>query len=52
MEIRCRPAYPPARIAQAHVGLGEDAARWPHVNVLAGMTVLFLALARRRLAGP
>jgi ABC-2 type transport system permease protein len=46
------PSYHLVRIVQAHVGFGEDAARWPHVAVLAGVTVLFLALARRRLAGP
>ena len=46
------PAYHLARIAQAQVGFGGGAPLALHVLVLLGVTVLFLALARRRLAAP
>lgn len=44
------PSYHLARIAQAQAGFGDGAAPWPQVAVLLGVTVLFLFLARRRLA--
>ncbi|GAB3509796.1 ABC transporter permease [Pseudoxanthomonas daejeonensis] len=46
------PAYHLSRIAQAQVGFGDGAPLGLHVLVLLGVTLLFLALARRRLATP
>ncbi|KAF1694965.1 ABC transporter permease [Pseudoxanthomonas koreensis] len=44
------PSYHLARIAQAQVGFGDGGMPWPQVAVLLGVSVLFLFLARRRLA--
>ena len=46
------PSYHLARIAQAQVGYGDGAVPWRETLVLLGVTVLFLFLARRRLATP
>lgn len=46
------PAYHLARIAQAQVGFGDEVSPWLPMAVLLGVTVLFLTLARRRLATP
>jgi ABC-2 type transport system permease protein len=44
------PSYHLVRIAQVQTGSGGADALWPHVAVLLGVAVLFLFLARRRLA--
>jgi ABC-2 type transport system permease protein len=44
------PSYHLARIAQAQAGFGNGDALWPRMAVLLVVAVLFLFLARRRLA--
>ena len=44
------PSYHLARLAQLQVGFAEGVAPWLHVVVLLCVAVLFLSLARRRLA--